>query len=231
MWHPGSGVAFPFPVTEQRHLHASACPPVKSHMHKMHIQHCRDFSVVCKCKLCILFKRQACNKARSCGTKQTQQWKCTAGNRCEFWRSSRVKNITDNKIWKTIPRGGGKLSGGEGGKTADGFSGGWCLWQAEYWVSSLALVSSLSHVNTFARASPGFASRCCSPPCNRRDGVRPSEQELASPPRCQNLSNFTTHGTCEHDTVARRWIILSRPSEMNVLAPHYLILLSHSLCS
>lgn len=57
-----------------------------------------------------------------------------------------------------------------------------------------------------------------------------SEQELASAP-CQNHFNFTTHGTCEHDTGARQWIILSRlgPSEMNVLSPHHLISLSHSL--
>lgn len=57
-----------------------------------------------------------------------------------------------------------------------------------------------------------------------------SEQELASAP-CQNHFNFTTHGTCEHDTGARQWIILSRlgPSEMNVLSPHHLISLSRSL--
>lgn len=57
-----------------------------------------------------------------------------------------------------------------------------------------------------------------------------SEQELASAP-CQNHFNFTTHGTCEHDTSTRWWIILSRPgpSEMNVLGPHHLISLIHSL--
>lgn len=43
------------------------------------------------------------------------------------------------------------------GKDGDGFDwGGRCLWQSEYWVSSLALVSSLSHVNTFTRSSPGL---------------------------------------------------------------------------
>lgn len=59
-------------------------------------------------------KGKTCNKGSSCGTKHTQQWKCTVENRCEFWHSSLAKNLTDNKIWKTIPRGGGKLSGGEG---------------------------------------------------------------------------------------------------------------------
>lgn len=59
-------------------------------------------------------KGKTCNKGSSCGTKHTQQWKCTVENRCESWHSSLAKNLTDNEIWKTIPRGGGKLSGGEG---------------------------------------------------------------------------------------------------------------------
>lgn len=45
------------------------------------------------------------------------------------------------------------------GKDGDGFHGGWCLWQSECWVSSLALVSSLSHVNTFAPRLVGFLRR------------------------------------------------------------------------
>lgn len=104
--------------------------------------------------------------------------------------------------------------------------------QCQTWVRFLP--SALSTL--FARRSPladrlsPLASVCIAPPCKRRDGGSSSEQELASAP-CQNHFNFTTHGTCEHDTSARWWIILSRPrpSEMNVLGPHHLILLIHSL--
>lgn len=83
-------------------------------------------------------------------------------------------------------------------------------------------------MSTLSLLLHGFVS-LCSPPCNRQDGVHPQNRSWRRP-QCQNHSNFTTHGTCEHDTVARWWIILSRPgpSEMNVLAPHYLILLIHS---
>lgn len=85
-----------------------------------------------------------------------------------------------------------------------------------------------SAMSTLSLLLHGFVA-LCSPPCNRQDGVHPQNRSWRRP-QCQNHSNFTTHGTCEHDTVARWWIILSRPgpSEMNVLAPHYLILLIHS---
>lgn len=116
------------------------------------------------------------------------------------------------------------------GKDGDVFDGGLCLGQSEYWVSSLALVSSLSHVNTFARSLSGLRRAAAA---HHAIGgmVFTLRTGAGVTPPCQNRSNFTTHGTCEHDTVARRRIILSRPSETNVLAPHYSILLSHSLCS
>ncbi|KAK5870192.1 hypothetical protein PBY51_024847 [Eleginops maclovinus] len=71
-------------------------------------------------------------------------------------------------------------------------------WQTEYSVSGLGWVSSFSVVNTFAP----FA-QLCGPPCIGQDGGSPSEQELASP-RVPKPLDFTTHGTCEHDTGARR---------------------------
>lgn len=105
-------------------------------------------------------------------------------------------------------------------------------WQSQYSVSGLGQVSSFSVVNTFT-PSPGSAS-LCGPPCNGQDGVRPQNRSWRRP-QCQNHSDFTTHGTCEHDTGAR-WktacrtnSVTPRPSEMNVLAPHRLILLIHPL--
>lgn len=78
-----------------------------------------------------------------------------------------------------------------------------------------------------------FFAWLCSPPYIGQDGVRPQNRSWRLPP-CQNHSDFTTHETWKHDTGAQ-WktacSILSRPgpSEMNVLAPHRLILLIHTL--
>lgn len=140
-----------------------------------------------------------------------------------------LKNITDNKIWKSIPGGGGKLSGGEG-KRRGCLRRGLVFGAERVLGVESALVSSLSHVNTFARSSSGLRRAAAAHHAIGGMGFALRTGAGVTPP-CQNRSNFTTHGTCEHDTVARRRIILSRPSETNVLAPHYSILLSHSLCS
>lgn len=116
------------------------------------------------------------------GRSKTQQWKCTVENRCEFWHSSLAKNLTDNKIWKTIPRGGGKLSGGEGKRRGCASTGAGVCGRASVgcraWLRFPA-----SAVSTLSPAPRRvFASRCCSPPCNRRDVVRPRNRSWRHPP-------------------------------------------------
>lgn len=150
-------------------------------------------------------------------------------------------NFTHNKIWKTRPRDRGKsdvvvLRGERREKTDSCEKGADVLrrgaWSGRAGIRCRAWVGfPASAMSTLSLPPPGLVSRC-SPPCNRQDGVHPRNRSWRRPP-CQNHSDFTTHGTCEHDTIARWWIILSRPgpSEMNVLAPHYLILLSRSLYS
>lgn len=101
----------------------------------------------------------------------------------EFWHSSLVKNITDNKIWKSIPGGGGKLSGGEGEKTGmAGVCGRASIGcRARLWFPASAM-STLS-----PRSSSGLR-RSAAAAAHRAIGRRaarwgsPSEQELPSPP-------------------------------------------------
>lgn len=101
-------------------------------------------------------------------------------------------------------------------------------WQTEYSVSGIGSVSNFSIVNTLTPAPDPVSF--CSPPCVGQEGVHPQNRSWRHHP-CQNHSNFTTHGICEHNTGARwktaQGPILSRPgpSEMNVLAPLHLILL------
>lgn len=205
--------------------HASVRPPAKSCVCKIDIHHCRAFSIVCKCEL---FPVKMCSKGSSCGTK----WgKRTGENRCEFWHSSLVKNITDNKIWKTIPRGGGKLSGGKGKRQ------GWLRRGLVFVAGRVLGVEAGSGFQPqpcqhFRPRLVGFLRRAAA--AHRAiggTGFALGTGAGVTPPAPEPFQLYNTYGTCEHDTVAQRRIILSRPSEMNVLAPHYLILLSHSLCS
>lgn len=75
-----------------------------------------------------------------------------------------------------------------------------------------------------------LAPACVSPPRHRQDEVHRQNRSWRQP-RAKITLTLQTNGTCEHDTGARWWIILSRlgPSEMNVLGPHHLISLSHFL--
>lgn len=114
--------------------------------------------------------------------------------------------------------------------------GGWCLWwgtwsgrlsiQCQGWVRFPA-----SALSTLSLLSAGFMS-LCSPPRIGQDGVRPQNRSWRRSP-CQNHSDFTTHGTCEHDTDARWktacrnnsvmaraiWNECSRPTSLDLVDP------------
>lgn len=118
----------------------------------------------------------------------------------------------------------------------DSYSGGWCLWrgtwsgrqsiQCQGWVRFPA-----SALSTLSLLSPGSGS-LCAPPRIGQDGVCPQNRSWRRPP-CQNHSDFTTHGTCEHDTGARWktacrtnsvtaraiWNECSRPTSLDLVDP------------
>lgn len=84
------------------------------------------------------------------------------------------------------------------------YKGGWCLRKGA-WISRLSVqcqawvrfpASALSTLTP----TPGSTSLHGSP-CVGQDGVCPQNRSWRHHP-CQNHSDFTTHGTCEHDTKA-----------------------------
>lgn len=104
-------------------------------------------------------------------------------------------------------------------------------WQTEYSVSGIGSVSNFSIVNTLTPAPDPVSF--CSPPCVGQEGVHPQNRSWRHHP-CQNHSNFTTHGICEHNTGARwktarrtnsvtAWAIwneCSRPTSLDLVDPY-----------
>lgn len=87
-------------------------------------------------------------------------------------------------------------------------------WQTEYSVSGIGSVSNFSIVNTLTPAPDPVSF--CSPPCVGQEGVHPQNRSWRHHP-CQNHSNFTTHGLCEHNTGAR-WKTAPRTNSVTAWA-------------
>lgn len=123
----------------------------------MHIQHCGAVSIVCKCKSCLPPKRKT--KTCSPGVAAAGRSTLASGNALRIFgihpSLKTLQIIKFGKVFQAEEENEAAARGKDGGRLR---RGGGCLRQGEYWVSSLALVSSLSHVNTFARSSPGL--RC-----------------------------------------------------------------------
>lgn len=87
-------------------------------------------------------------------------------------------------------------------------------WQAEYSVSGIGSLSNFSIVNTLTHAPDPVSF--CSPPCVGQEEVHPQNGSWRHHP-CQNHSNFTTHGLCEHNTGAR-WKTARRTNSVTAWA-------------